>query len=377
MKYKVFTGIMLALLLIGMLALVFNVQPATASLRAHNINTGLNYATIQEALNAPETLNGHTIFVEEGTYYENIVIAKSISLIGENRSTTVIDGRGSGNVINIAASNVKVAGFTMRNGTYGIIIQYFDYNIISGNIVKNNEVGISLGAATNNKIYHNSFINNTQHVYFRTSSYTNSWDNGYPSGGNYWSNYTGVDVKNGPNQDQPGSDGIGDTPYIINENNRDRYPLMDPIAAQERWAIIEDVHRDQLKVETTDDEVWAELVQLYKNGSQRWIGGIVEKYVNEWGFRFNPETILVAEITIEAWQTTIRGISENLDYWLGNMAVVGARVIHISQPVGGIAISVNKFALLAPYIGLTTLLAVAVITVGYVKKRKRNTKIIS
>jgi len=59
----------------------------------------------------------------------------------------------------------------------------------------------------------------------------NLWDSGYPFGGNYWSDYVGVDVKSGPNQDLPGSDGIGDTPYIIDADNRDRYPLMFPFDA--------------------------------------------------------------------------------------------------------------------------------------------------
>jgi len=43
------------------------------------------------------------------------------------------------------------------------------------------------------------------------------WDDGYPSGGNYWSDYAGVDAD---------GDGIGDTPYVIDENNTDRYPLI-------------------------------------------------------------------------------------------------------------------------------------------------------
>jgi len=155
--------------------------------------------------------------------------------------------------------------------------------------------------------------------------------------------------------------------------------IFSPCLAAERWALIEDIHGDRLRVETFSDEVWAQLVWLYYNGSRRWIGGIVERYDNEWGFRFDPKTIIVAEVTIEVWQTTIRGISDNLDYWLGGTAVVGARVVEVRQspPVGGIWVAPNKLELLAPYIALTILLAVAVSTVVYIKKRKRDTEIIS
>jgi nitrous oxidase accessory protein NosD len=52
------------------------------------------------------------------------------------------------------------------------------------------------------------------------------WDNGYPSGGNYWGDYEGIDEKSGPDQDQPGSDGIGDTPRSVPSAGVDRYPLM-------------------------------------------------------------------------------------------------------------------------------------------------------
>ena len=57
----------------------------------HNLNTSLNYTTIQDAINAPETLDGHTIFVEEGKYYEHVIVNKSLSLVGENIRTTIID----------------------------------------------------------------------------------------------------------------------------------------------------------------------------------------------------------------------------------------------------------------------------------------------
>jgi hypothetical protein len=79
--------------------------------------------------------------------------------------------------------------------------------------------------SSDNSFSHNNFINNTNQVEL-TESLSNIWDDGYPSGGNYWSNYSGVDEKSGPDQNLPGSDGIGDTPYVIDENNTDHYPLM-------------------------------------------------------------------------------------------------------------------------------------------------------
>jgi hypothetical protein len=97
--------------------------------------------------------------------------------------------------------------------------------------VINNNQGIGVNDSSYNYIYHNNFISNTVQVSSSLSTNTNSWDNGYPSGGNYWSDYTGVDLKSGPNQDQSGSDGIGDTPYIIDIVNNDSYPLMGPFSS--------------------------------------------------------------------------------------------------------------------------------------------------
>ncbi len=58
------------------------------------------------------------------------------------------------------------------------------------------------------------------------AGYANVWDDGYPSGGNYWSDYACVDLYGGPYHNETGSDGIGDTLYVIDANNQDRYPLM-------------------------------------------------------------------------------------------------------------------------------------------------------
>jgi nitrous oxidase accessory protein NosD len=71
----------------------------------------------------------------------------------------------------------------------------------------------SLGEPGGNLIYHNNFINNT---YFPVSSNSqNSWDVGYPRGGNYFSDYKGSDNCSGPYQNETGSDGLGDTPYPL------------------------------------------------------------------------------------------------------------------------------------------------------------------
>ena len=71
--------------------------------------------------------------------------------------------------------------------------------------------------SSDNIFYHNNFLNNTIHVHSVNS--TNTWDNGCPSGGNFWSDYNGTDTNN---------DGIGDRPYMIDEKNQDRHPLMNP-----------------------------------------------------------------------------------------------------------------------------------------------------
>jgi len=407
-----------------MWTLAFKIQPANAG----TINVPDDYSTIQAAIDAASL--GDTVFVRTGTYVENVVVNKNVSLVGENVATTIIDGGGSGTVVNITANGVQVTSFTIRNSGpkgwvnagirlegasycsiygnnitantgYGIWLSYSsdynniygnnitandldgiylsfsrqnniyeneiknnrygvglssssNYNSISGNImtgngrgffvsssnynnisgntitnsvdgirlegsssnsinrnnitandldgiglyiysdansiyeneIKNNsygirlsssnnvykntitnsECGISIGGSSNNvyentitnsvdgirlegpnnriygndvlantgygiylsfshqnNIYHNNFANNTNQVYLH-NSFENVWDDGYPSGGNYWSDYNGTD-HNG--------DGIGDTPYTIDNNNQDRYPLVN------RWVIPE------------------------------------------------------------------------------------------------------------------------------------------
>jgi hypothetical protein len=78
---------------------------------------------------------------------------------------------------------------------------------------------------SNGNAFHNNFVRNWENT--RSISSNITWDDGYPSGGNYWSNYTGSDIFSDVNQTQTGSDGIGDVPFILpQESEQDRYPLM-------------------------------------------------------------------------------------------------------------------------------------------------------
>ena len=113
----------------------------------------------------------------------------------------------------------------IANTNNGIVLsQSSNNNIINRNNVANNGEGISLtySSVSSNRIYHNNFIDNLQHVYSLGTG--NNWDDGYPSGGNYWSGYEGKY----PNATELGSSGLWNTPYSINSNNIDNYPLMSP-----------------------------------------------------------------------------------------------------------------------------------------------------
>lgn len=327
----------------------------------HNLSTGLNYTSIQEAIDASETLDEHTIFVDAGIYLENLVINKTLSLIGESKENTIVDGKNESHVVNVTADRVVLKGFTLNNSapthsgiylnstnfvnitdniiehsTYPMTLDGSSYNTVSLNQIVDNECGVIVGRLSENNnivqnefarddaeaitvhsqshrnyiynntildcraaahidrsddnvfsnnmiwnctvsymyvidemnsrgnlfegnvidsyirhyegmslyncnqstivgntimncqygiyvadcmdntFYHNNLINCSAYVFFfRGPSLGNVWDNG--SEGNYWSDYNGTDSN---------QDGIGDTPYIIDESNTDRYPLM-------------------------------------------------------------------------------------------------------------------------------------------------------
>jgi nitrous oxidase accessory protein NosD len=374
------SGALLTILALCTVVLAFD----TRQVRGATIIVPDDYPTIQEAIN--QANDGDTVFVKNGTYLENVVVNRSISLIGENPETTIIDGQEIWKEevipVRVIAEGVVVSGFTLQRGWAGITLEndsavvsnniiidswnglrafpnttnhlvvnntftlflnddlrFWTYGILlmtgtsnntirqnvlnidptfgwgfvdgiyldgsdnnkiecnsvdvrclfpgggamtikggnnevlnntfrgrgglgmlsgEGNLIRNNKMtanyGISLAAsknvlventveysyeaimldpAANNSIYHNNFYSLNNNTWINENfPFPNFWDNGYPSGGNYWSSYVGVDNYGGPRQNESWSDGFGDTPYKVNatSGNVDHYPLMKPYA---------------------------------------------------------------------------------------------------------------------------------------------------
>jgi parallel beta-helix repeat protein len=257
-----------------------------------------NYTNIQNAIDNAK--DGDKIFVYSGIYPAEIVVDKSLTIMGEDRDNTIVRGGQDG--FFVYSDGVKITNFTIRecgefwshagiyllsndntltnnkiiengklnalflkdsdnntisnnyienNPYHAIRMEYSDYNTFTENYVNDNQgdglfivessnnffelntISLSFwGGITideyseNNILFHNNLINNGQNA---NDNGRNIWNNSYPSGGNYWSDYIGQDQFKGPEQDIPGSDGIGDTPYDLPcENAVDFYPLMNP-----------------------------------------------------------------------------------------------------------------------------------------------------
>jgi nitrous oxidase accessory protein len=184
--------------------------------------------TIRDNLHAGIEFEGtpHNITIIDNDFEYNLV-GITISRYGfhgsENKVMFVISDN---NVINneegvyLESSSSLIVGNNVTSNTRASI--HFiggSNNTVSGNYVANNGVGVTFSGSTasDNIFYSNSFIDNDPNVQITSTNYTEAWDNG--TVGNYWSDYDGTDSD---------GDGIGDTPYIIDENNQDNYPIMEP-----------------------------------------------------------------------------------------------------------------------------------------------------
>jgi len=334
----------LTFILVTMLCAI-NIQRCSASKTIVVLD---DYSTISAAVD--HASSGDTVLVKSGVYHENLLINKSLTVIGEDSQNTIVIGtggveRGKSTVFTLAADHVRISGFTIESLDYstasdyatgisvegddctitgnnicntyygifcslqssttisdnnitgnfkdgirfcggslneisennisgnaksGIAIEGYS-NTISRNNIINNNIGVGIASSyslvfgnvltgnsnsglyfassnntisTNdisgskwgiyftphfaspngNKFYHNNFIDNEDTVGGSSPYTVQFWDDGYPSGGNYWRDYN-TEHHNATEVD---TSGIGDTPYVIDENNTDNYPLLAP-----------------------------------------------------------------------------------------------------------------------------------------------------
>jgi nitrous oxidase accessory protein len=169
------------------------------------------------------------------------------------RSNQLTQNRNSGlKMIHNCVDNQVLNNTIYQNGVVGIFLQEGSGdNLIQGNEIVDNagSSGVSFGIQIqggpgNNTIVQNNISGSQKGIFVSSDGNhiysnrifdsvipaedrgVNMWYAVYPQGGNFWGDYQGQDEMSGPNQDQPGGDGFGDIPYKINEQVRDRYPIM-------------------------------------------------------------------------------------------------------------------------------------------------------
>jgi parallel beta-helix repeat protein len=186
----------------------------------------IEYGGCGEGIKLGRVVNGKINNVTVKRFHTGIHVKNSRNNIILNSTVKLTAGEG----IHIeASSNNIIENCTLFDLVCGVELDDSDNNVVRDCTIGPSGCGFHLESSYNNRIYHNKIKNTLDRAYDDGS---NQWDDGYPSSGNYWGDYTGWDHYQGENQDMPGSDGIGDMPYEIlpygipGGTNQDRYPFM-------------------------------------------------------------------------------------------------------------------------------------------------------
>ena len=187
---------------------------------------------------------------------DNHIVANAVSGIAvDGYSNTISRNNIENNLrgVGLGTSYSVLFGNKITANTESGIFIAGSKNIISANDVANNKYGVyitlQITAPSANKLYHNNFANNTYNGFDSSEALIETWDNGAESGGNYWSDYQTCY----PAASQVGQTRTGDTPYMVNTNNTDNYPLMAPYNTQS----LGDAPKEIPSIQATQDTVVA------------------------------------------------------------------------------------------------------------------------
>jgi parallel beta-helix repeat protein len=160
-SFKPEKSVLIILLLLLVTPYLYQIKPVFSS----TILVPTQYPTIQAALDHAAV--GDTIQVSAGIYYEHVYVNKSVTILGENPQTTIVDGSANGTIFDLDGSSIHISGFTIRNGGNGRnaiasekTTMTSDNHQISNNIITTSQYGIFLTYSAGNKIFNNTFINN-------------------------------------------------------------------------------------------------------------------------------------------------------------------------------------------------------------------------
>ena len=338
-----------------------SISPSTAPIQqTENIYTltrDLNGSITVNRNNSLLDGNGSTIKVSKSTgitlnHVENVTV-RSFIILSSAGAQFGIDLESSSNVTvaNNTISEIGNGVYSMGSPTAGIYVSGGSSNIIVGNnlsknydgmsfletrnnlVVENNIIasfnpwgvssyGIVFWGASNNIIYHNNFINNSAQAHddsFNSPSSVNTWDNGYPSGGNFWSDY----LTRYPQASMIENSGIGSTSYVIDSQNVDHYPLVEPF--NETFYV--------LKTTPPKISLLSPLNQTY-NGSTVPLVFNVDKQVNWTGYSLDNEqnATLTGNSTIAEMANGLHSVTVYANDTYGNIGASETTSFTVAKP---------------------------------------------
>jgi len=268
-KKNTMTFLIISILFLSIFYIFIPAEICSATGTTLHVGSGQTYSNIQDAIDAAN--ESDTVYVHSGTYNENLVIDKAITLTGEGSGSVTINGNGD-HTIKVYNDSVQISGFTIKNtgesygcvflssvtsclitnniikdGGNGVYLVNSDSNTVKDNTIESNNIGIYISGSDSNTIKNNIIRNNNANGVFIPSTsnsntiYLNDFDDNlnsnardegsnnwyYSSQGNYWDDYNDYDSN---------EDGIGDNPYITDGSggNQDNYPLGDFLSSNQK-----------------------------------------------------------------------------------------------------------------------------------------------